>query len=58
MNMTEFLDMGGYGAYVWSAYALTALVLVANVLAARVSERAAKRSLEGRLKRESRVRRS
>ncbi len=25
--MTDFLSMGGYGPYVWSAYALTFLVL-------------------------------
>ncbi len=25
--MREFLSMGGYGAYVWSAYGFTALVL-------------------------------
>lgn len=25
--MSEFFAMGGYGAYVWSAYGLTALVV-------------------------------
>ncbi|TNE36173.1 MAG: heme exporter protein CcmD [Alphaproteobacteria bacterium] len=25
--MIEFLNMGGYGAYVWPSYALTALIL-------------------------------
>ena len=29
--------MGGYGGYVWSAFALTVLVLVGNVLAARAA---------------------
>jgi heme exporter protein D len=28
MNLHEFLNMSGYGAYVWSCYGLTALVLV------------------------------
>jgi len=27
--MQEFLSMGGYGAYVWPSYGLTAIVLVA-----------------------------
>jgi heme exporter protein D len=27
----EFLAMGGYGFYVWSAYGVTALLLVAEV---------------------------
>lgn len=33
MNVTEFLAMGGYGSYVWSAYALMMAVLVWNVVA-------------------------
>ena len=27
--MTEFLSMGGHGAYVWSAYGLSLLALIA-----------------------------
>ena len=34
--VTDFLYMGGYGSYVWSAYGLSLLVLVLNVIAARV----------------------
>jgi len=33
--MKEFLAMGGYGAYVWSSYALAFIVLVANWVLAR-----------------------
>ena len=33
--MTEFFNMGGYAAYVWSAYGLFFLVLGLNVFAAR-----------------------
>jgi heme exporter protein D len=32
--MTEFLAMGGDGAYVWSAYGITLAVLVLNVWSA------------------------
>jgi heme exporter protein D len=39
--MTEFLAMGGYGFYVWSAYGVTALVIVAELLALRARRRAA-----------------
>jgi heme exporter protein D len=28
MNLTDFLAMGGYGAYIWSCYGLTAAVLI------------------------------
>lgn len=33
--MNEFFHMGGYAAYVWSAYGLSVVVLVLNVIAAR-----------------------
>jgi heme exporter protein CcmD len=33
--MSEFLQMGGDAAYVWSAYGITLLVLIANVWWAR-----------------------
>jgi heme exporter protein D len=33
MTMSEFFAMGGYGFYVWGAYGVTALLLVAEVIA-------------------------
>ena len=42
-DLDAFLAMGGYGAYVWSAYAITGLILgflVAASLRARQSMRA------------------
>lgn len=33
--MMEFLAMGGYAGYVWSAFGLTALVMAANLVLAR-----------------------
>lgn len=35
MNFDTFLGMSGYGAYVWSCYGLTLLVLIGNAWAAR-----------------------
>ncbi len=32
--MTEFLAMGGYAIYVWPSFALTAIVMLANLFAA------------------------
>ena len=43
--MAEFLAMGGYGAYVWSSYAITALVLGINALLAGRAERTALQAL-------------
>jgi heme exporter protein D len=33
--MRQFLDMGGYAAFVWPAYAITLAVIVLNVVWAR-----------------------
>ena len=35
--MIEFLQMDGYAAYVWSAYAVTLAIIVLNVVWARRS---------------------
>jgi heme exporter protein D len=32
--VTEFVFMGGYAGYVWSAYGITLAVMIANVWAA------------------------
>ena len=34
----QFLHMGGYGAYVWSAYAFAGVVLALNILLAQRAE--------------------
>ena len=39
--MTEFFTMGGYAFYVWGAYGVTALVVIAEVLSVRARRRAA-----------------
>ena len=45
--MMEFMLMGGYAGYVWSAYGITMLVLVANVwMAYRFHAKWLKRSQE------------
>ena len=43
--MSEFLAMGGYGAYVWPAYATTLIGLGAAALATWRAYRAAQRRL-------------
>ena len=39
--MSEFFAMGGYGAFVWGSYGVTAIVLAIEVAALRVRRRAA-----------------
>ena len=43
--MTEFLEMGGYALYVWSAYGLSLCVLILNVVAARIRVRAVRKEV-------------
>ena len=53
--MMEFFAMGGYGPYVWSAFGLSALVLVANVVSARIKYRQTVTSIQGQIRREQRL---
>jgi heme exporter protein D len=39
--MSEFFAMGGYGFYVWGAYGVTALAVMAELLALRARRRVA-----------------
>ncbi len=49
MNLTEFVAMGGYGAYVWPCYGLVIAVLIWNIFAARRLHAAARRQALRRL---------
>jgi heme exporter protein D len=51
--MREFLQMGGYGFYVWSAYGVTFVILVANVIVPVLRAR----ELRTRLARQARMER-
>ncbi|MEM7467710.1 MAG: heme exporter protein CcmD [Pseudomonadota bacterium] len=39
MNLSDFFAMGGYAEYVWSAFAISAIVIVANVVASQSHRR-------------------
>jgi heme exporter protein D len=52
--MSEFFNMGGYAAYVWTSYAVFVLTLLADAFAPLLQRRRALRELRGRLKRQSR----
>jgi len=53
MPMAEFLHMGGYGAYVWAAYAVFVVVLFADALMPLWQRRNTLREIDARLRRES-----
>jgi len=44
-SLSEFLAMGGYAAYVWSAYGITALLLIGLLVATLRSLHARQRAL-------------
>ena len=44
--MAEFLNMGGYGAYVWSAYGAFAVIVGGLALASLRADARAKRELK------------
>ncbi|HOX70782.1 MAG TPA: heme exporter protein CcmD [Dokdonella sp.] len=50
--MTDFLAMGGYGAYVWSSYAIFVVALLIDFLAPRLRRQRVITDLGGRLKRQ------
>ncbi len=50
-SLAEFLNMGGHGRYVWSAYGLTFAILAWNLLALRKARRQLLREEARRLRR-------
>ncbi len=51
-NWSAFWNMGGFAFYIWTSYALAALVLCVNILAPLVRRRAVQRQLRVRLAQE------
>lgn len=55
MNLDEFLHMGGYGFYVWSAYAIVFVLLILNVILPIVHRRQILTKIARRHQRERRL---
>nr|WP_193385302.1 heme exporter protein CcmD [Rhodanobacter fulvus] len=51
--MQSFLAMGGYAAYVWPAYAVFFIVLIADTIAPRLRRQRLLRELRARFARQS-----
>jgi heme exporter protein D len=50
--MPDFLSMGGYAQEVWTAFGVTAVVLIGNLLAARRRQQQTLGQLKARLNRQ------
>ena len=51
--MSDFFGMGGYGSYVWAAYAVFAVVLAIDAISPLLQRRRALKELQGRVRREA-----
>jgi heme exporter protein D len=49
--MSDFLAMGGYGAYIWPAYAVFVVVLALEAYAPRAQRKRLLADIRGRLQR-------
>ena len=49
--MADFLAMGGYGAYIWTAYAVFIIVLAIDAITPRLHRRRVLADIRGKLKR-------
>lgn len=50
--MSEFFHMGGYAAYVWSAYGISLVVLILNIILPIRHEKALLHGIKKKLQRE------
>ena len=51
--MADFLSMGGYAGYVWTAYSVFAIVLIVDAVAPFLQSRRTLRELRARLTRQA-----
>lgn len=52
-SLSEFINMGGHGLYVWLAYALGVSVFLVNVFSPAMKRKTLLRNLARRLRREN-----
>jgi heme exporter protein D len=38
-SLSEFISMGGYGSYIWGSYAVTFVLLIAEIITLRARKR-------------------
>jgi len=52
MNWSEFFNMGGYAFFVWTSYALTFVVVVANIVSPIIQRKKVITRIKRAIKRE------
>lgn len=53
MNWSEFFNMGGYAFFVWTSYALTLIVVLANIISPMVQRKKIIARIKRAVKREA-----
>lgn len=53
MNWSEFFNMGGYAFFVWTSYALTFVVIVANIISPMIQRKKIIARIKRAIKREN-----
>lgn len=53
-SLSELIQMGGQGLYVWSSYGITFLVIAINVLSPLLRQRALRKEIKHSINREVR----
>ncbi len=51
-SFNDFIEMGKHGPFVWSAYGISALVIVANIVAPLQRKKALHTEIKRKIKRE------
>ena len=55
MNWSEFFNMGGYAFFVWTSYALTLIVVLANIISPMVQRKKIIARIKRAVKREAMI---
>lgn len=58
MNWSEFFNMGGYAFFVWTSYAITLIVIVANIVSPILQRKRTIARIKRAIKREAIINKS
>lgn len=52
-SFLEWINMGGYGIYIWPAYIIACIVMIINVLTVKIEKKAVSKNLDKWYKKKS-----
>lgn len=57
-NLTDFLNMGGYGFYVWLSFGVSSALLMLLILSTKLSHNSVKADIARQIKREEKLKKA